>query len=85
MIARSTKVSIPKILTVVGAGVIGAEYACTFSTLGAEVHIVDGREVLLPFLDAEVSLALMGACQRNGIVIHWNERVQSTFIWPLSA
>jgi NAD(P) transhydrogenase len=52
------------------------EYACTFSALGAEVHIVDGREVLLPFLDAEVSRALMGACQRNGIVFHWNERVQ---------
>jgi NAD(P) transhydrogenase len=69
-------VSIPKILAVVGAGVIGAEYACTFSALGAEVHIVDGREVLLPFLDAEVSRALTGACQRNGIVFHWNERVQ---------
>ena len=69
-------VSIPKILAVVGAGVIGAEYACTFNALGAEVHIVDGREVLLPFLDAEVSRALTGACQRNGIVFHWNERVQ---------
>src|SRR6516225_3207574 len=68
--------SIPKILAVAGAGVIGVEYACTFSALGAEVHIVDGREVLLPFLDAEVSRALTGACQRNGIVFHWNERVQ---------
>jgi NAD(P) transhydrogenase len=69
-------VSIPKILAVVGAGVIGAEYACTFNALGAEVHIVDGREVLLPFLDAEVSRALTGACQRDGIVFHWNESVQ---------
>jgi NAD(P) transhydrogenase len=69
-------VSIPKILAVVGAGVIGTEYACTFRALGAEVHIVDGREVLLPFLDTEVSRALTGACQRNGIVFHWNERVQ---------
>jgi pyruvate/2-oxoglutarate dehydrogenase complex dihydrolipoamide dehydrogenase (E3) component len=40
---------IPKILAVVGAGVIGAEYACTFRALGAEVHILDGRDVLLPF------------------------------------
>ena len=69
-------VSIPKILAVVGAGVIGAEYACTFNALGAEVHIVAGGEVLLPFLDAEVSRALTDACQRNGIVFHWNERVQ---------
>ncbi|MET0252599.1 MAG: NAD-binding protein [Terrimicrobiaceae bacterium] len=42
------------ILAVVGAGVIGAEYGCTFRALGAEVHILDGRDVLLPFLDAEV-------------------------------
>jgi NAD(P) transhydrogenase len=67
---------IPKILAVVGAGVIGAEYGCTFSALGAEVHILDGRGVLLPFLDAEVSEALVGAFQRSGIVFHWKENVQ---------
>src|ERR1700736_6189686 len=67
---------IPKILAVVGAGVIGAEYGCTFSALGAEVHIVDGRDVLLPFLDAEVSQALVSALQRSGIVFHWKENVQ---------
>jgi NAD(P) transhydrogenase len=32
--------------------------------------------VLLPFLDAEVSQALVGAFQRNGIVFHRNENVQ---------
>jgi NAD(P) transhydrogenase len=67
---------IPKTLAVVGAGVIGAEYACTFRALGAEVHIVDGRDVLLPFLDAEVSRALAGALQRSGIVFHWKENVR---------
>ena len=55
---------------------IGAEYACTFRALGAEVHILDGRDVLLPFLDAEISQALAGAFQRSGIVFHWNEKVQ---------
>jgi NAD(P) transhydrogenase len=67
---------IPRTLAVVGAGVIGAEYGCTFRALGAEVHIIDGRDVLLPFLDAEVSQALAGAFQRNGIVFHWKEDVQ---------
>jgi NAD(P) transhydrogenase len=56
--------------------VIGAEYGCTFNALGAEVHILDGRDVLLPFLDAEVSQALLGALQRSGIVFHWKENVQ---------
>jgi NAD(P) transhydrogenase len=32
---------IPKTLGVIGAGVIGAEYGCTFRALGAEVHIID--------------------------------------------
>ncbi len=67
---------IPKTLAVVGAGVIGAEYGCTFRALGAAVDIIDGREVLLPFLDAEVSQALVGALERSGIVFHWKERVQ---------
>ena len=66
---------IPKTLAVVGAGVIGAEYGCTFRALGAEVHILDGRDVLFPFLDAEVSQAVAGALERSGIVFHWNENV----------
>jgi Pyridine nucleotide-disulphide oxidoreductase len=33
-------------------------------------------DVLLPFLDAEVSQALVGALQRSGIVFHWRENVQ---------
>src|SRR5258708_16280686 len=37
---------------------------------------MDGRDVLLPVLDAEVSQALVGALQRSGIVFHWKENVQ---------
>jgi NAD(P) transhydrogenase len=66
---------LPRRLAVVGAGVIGAEYACTFAALGAEVHLVDGRDVLLPFLDAELSRALADAMAANGIRFHWKERV----------
>jgi NAD(P) transhydrogenase len=68
--------SIPKKMAVIGAGVIGAEYACTFAALGAEVHILDGRDVLLPFLDKEVSQALLAALEKSGITFHWKERVQ---------
>ena len=31
----------------IGAGVIGAEYACTFNALGTEVDLVDGRGLIL--------------------------------------
>jgi NAD(P) transhydrogenase len=69
--------SMPRVLAVVGAGVIGAEYACTFAALGVEVHIVDGREALMPFLDRDISAALAKAMSANGIHFHWKERVTS--------
>ncbi len=67
--------ALPRRMAVVGAGVIGSEYACTFAALGAEVHLVDGRDVLLPFLDSELSRALAEAMAANGIRFHWKERV----------
>jgi NAD(P) transhydrogenase len=67
--------TLPRKLAVVGAGVIGSEYAGTFAALGAEVHLVDGRDRLLPFLDGEVSRALEAAMAANGVQFHWNERV----------
>ena len=40
---------IPNKMVVIGAGVIGCEYACTFAALGVEVHLVNGRDQLLTF------------------------------------
>jgi NAD(P) transhydrogenase len=69
-------VSLPRSLAVVGAGTIGSEYACTFAALGCKVHIIDGRDVLLPFLDGEVSQILTAEMERAGIIFHWKERAQ---------
>lgn len=66
---------LPTSMAVIGAGVIGSEYACTFAALGCQVHLFDGRDVLMPFLDLEISNALTAAMQRLGIVFHWKERV----------
>lgn len=66
---------LPKTLAVVGAGVIGSEYACTFAALGTKVYLIDGRDTLLPFLDLEVSRALQTAMEDLGIVFHWKETV----------
>lgn len=71
---------LPKTLAVAGAGVIGSEYACIFAALGVEVHLIDGRETLLPFLDAEVSHALAAAMERHGIVLQRNERIQECVV-----
>lgn len=71
---------IPKTMAAIGAGVIGSEYGCTFAALGAKVHIVDGRDKLLPFLDAEVSQALVTAMEHAGIIFHWNEKVHQCVV-----
>ena len=69
--------SLPKTMAVIGGGVIGCEYACTFAALGIEVHLIDGRDVLLPFLDSDISAALQAAMARAGVTFHWNQRVQT--------
>jgi NAD(P) transhydrogenase len=46
---------LPPRLAVVGAGVIGCEYACIFAVLGIAVHLIDGRTRLLGFLDGETA------------------------------
>jgi NAD(P) transhydrogenase len=67
--------ALPKKLIVIGGGVIGSEYAGTFAALGAEVHLMDGRNTLMPFLDAEISRGLAAAMSANGVRFHWKERV----------
>ncbi|HEV2804282.1 MAG TPA: Si-specific NAD(P)(+) transhydrogenase [Chthoniobacterales bacterium] len=66
---------LPKKLAIVGAGVIGAEYACTFAALGVEVHLIDGRDALLGFLDREISQAIERAMMEAGVHFHWKEKV----------
>jgi NAD(P) transhydrogenase len=66
---------VPKSLAVVGAGVVGSEYACTFACLGVPTHVIDGRDCLLPFLDLEIAQALTTAMTELGIVFHWKQQV----------
>ena len=67
--------ALPKRLAVVGAGVIGAEYACTFAALGVEVHLIDGRDSLLAFLDREISENIQRAMTAAGVHFIWKEKV----------
>jgi NAD(P) transhydrogenase len=69
--------AIPRSLAVVGAGVIGSEYACMFAALGVRVHLIDGRDTLLSFLDTELSEALKTAMEKQGIVFWWKDQVET--------
>jgi NAD(P) transhydrogenase len=61
---------LPATLAVIGGGVIGCEYACMFAALGVEVHLLDPRAVLLPFLDAEMGERLAAAMTALGVRLH---------------
>jgi NAD(P) transhydrogenase len=67
--------ALPKTLAVIGAGVIGAEYASTFAALGVEVHVIDGRDSLLGFLDREISENVQRAMTAAGVHFIWKEKV----------
>src|SRR5208282_1683681 len=65
---------IPQSLAVIGGGVIGCEYASVFIALGVKVVLVDGRDRLLPFLDAEISERLRTRLAALGMEFWFNER-----------
>src|SRR4029077_21016558 len=53
-----TLTRIPRTLVVVGAGVIGIEYASMFAALGSKVTVVEQRDRMLDFCDSEIVEAL---------------------------
>jgi NAD(P) transhydrogenase len=68
---------LPRSLAVVGAGVIGLEYACIFAALGVRVTLIDERTKLLPFVDREIMEALVYHLRSNRATLFLGERVSS--------
>ncbi len=68
--------SLPKRFTVVGAGVIGIEYASMFAALGIEVTVVDKRERPLEFLDGELVDELLHQMRNAGVTFRLGEAVE---------
>jgi NAD(P) transhydrogenase len=66
---------LPRSLAVVGAGVIGCEYASIFSALGVRVTLIDKRERLLPFIDGEIADALCHHLREQRATLRFNESV----------
>jgi NAD(P) transhydrogenase len=60
---------LPDRLIVLGAGVIGCEYACMFAALGTKVTLVDTRDKLLTFLDAELVTRLVDSMRGLGVTL----------------
>jgi NAD(P) transhydrogenase len=68
---------LPSSLTILGAGVIGCEYACMFAALGVKVTLVDARDSLLAFLDGEMVESLAQSMERMGIFLRLGLRWSS--------
>ena len=58
---------IPARLCIVGAGVIGMEFATIFSSLGSEVTVVEYLKECLPMLDSDVAKRLRQTIARRGV------------------
>ena len=66
---------LPRTLTVVGAGVIGVEYASIFATLGVRVTLIDKRPRLLGFVDGEIVETLSYHLRENRVTLRLGEEV----------
>ena len=58
---------IPKSVVVIGAGVIGVEYASILNVLGREVTLVDPRENYLEFIDREIIAEFTSILRTRGV------------------
>lgn len=58
---------IPSTMIVLGAGIVGTEYASFFSTLGTQVTLVDKKDRLLGWMDQEVGIHLQSSLTQLGL------------------
>ena len=71
---------VPRSLAVVGAGVIGLEYATIFSALDVPVTIIEPRENFLEFIDREIIEEFVGELRRRGVNFRLGCRVENVEI-----
>lgn len=67
----------PKSICILGAGVIGCEYATIMQTMGLKVYLTNPNDVILSFLDSEMVKALIKQMEKEGIQLLLNETVTS--------
>ena len=66
----------PESMVILGAGVIGCEFATIFSGFGkTKVHLIDKGDRILPFEDEDVVTVIERNMENNGVHIHRNSRL----------
>jgi NAD(P) transhydrogenase len=71
---------LPRSMAVVGAGVIGIEYASMFASLGIEVTVIDRRDRPLEFVDAEIVDELIHQMRKRNVNFRFGEAVHGVTV-----
>ena len=67
----------PKSLVILGAGVIGCEYATIFSNFGkTKVYLIDRADRILPFEDEDVARVVSDNLKESGVTIHSTAKLE---------
>jgi NAD(P) transhydrogenase len=66
---------LPRTLTVIGAGVIGIEYATIFSALDVKVTLIDPAASVLPFVDQELVDEFIHDLRDRGVTLRLKSKV----------
>ncbi len=74
-VTRMTK--LPRSLTVIGAGVVGVEYATIFKTLDINVTLVEPRDSMLDFMDQEILMHFKHDIVDDGLRLQFGQKVTS--------
>ena len=69
--------TLPKKLCIIGAGVIGMEFASVFNRFGSEVTVIEYLKECLPALDADCAKRLRKLLEKRGISFKMKTAVQS--------
>ena len=62
--------TLPKRLAIIGAGVIGMEFASVFHRFGSEVTVIEYLKECLPALDGDIAKRLRKQMEKEGITFH---------------
>ncbi|MBQ5681385.1 MAG: NAD(P)/FAD-dependent oxidoreductase, partial [Bacteroidaceae bacterium] len=68
---------LPKRLCVIGAGVVGMEFASVFQRFGSEVTVVEYLKECLPMLDSDIAKRLRKLMEKRGIAFYMGAGVKS--------
>jgi dihydrolipoamide dehydrogenase len=69
--------NLPKRLTIIGAGVIGMEFASAFHRFGFEVTVIEYLKECLPALDGDIAKRLRKYLEKQGITFKMKTAVEN--------